>query len=433
MKKIIILILIFSYSTLSLNIDPNDLEIKDEISNNHNHYHEQEQFSSFEAEEMERIKKMNFPGQPNMNTHGQPYGQQFGQGQGHPGQNQQAQQSDGKIRFFGYAIDVSIPHEIDKLLEISSFLLFGLYILNFIIGRYQLISRLEKWNEQTKDILSSEYAHIGFHSVTSTDFPFVKISNSEYLSYASGRVNISYMSIYFRFSRIYNLIYGFTDNSSYSIVKYTIKTNFSIPFIACISRKSSYTLEHRKENKQGFKMEIKINDIEFFTESYKNAIEDKELTVKTEDLEIYNVIFYSDPMFKKSFLKIQPQLDYLSISDKSSYDSNDTFIICSFKYTSNQDETCFQLGFIHELVNRLLSAKIKVGKEGYKKRDEFDNKLRLEKERVEEYNKQRLNSNSDGKSNSKISMKSLKSKNDDKGKSVNKLIPPSVNGLKKKN
>lgn len=432
MKKIILLFIFFSYFIISLNTIRDDFEIKDEVPNQ-NSRHQQEELSTFELEEMERMKKMQFPDQQNIHsTQGNPYGQQYGQG--HPGQGQQQDlKSDGKIRFFGYSFDLSIPYEIEKLLEITSFILFGLYILNFIIGRYQLISRLERWNNQTKEVISNEYAHIGFHSVNSTEFPFVKISNSEYLYYASGRVNVNYMSIYFRFSRLYNLIYRFTDSSDYSIVKFTIRTNFSIPFVACISRKSYFTNQIKAKNRPDYQFDIKVNDINFFTESYKNAIEDKELSVKAEDLESYNSIFYSDSSFKKSFLKIQPQLMYLSISDKSSIDSNDSVIICALKYSSNQEESIFQVGFIHDLMNRLLSVRIKAGKEGIKKRDEFDNKLRIEKERVEEYNRQRPDNASCKKSNvsNKINMKSMKGKNDDKGKSINKLIPPTLSGLKK--
>ena len=53
---------------------------------------------------------------------------------------------------------------------------------------------------------------------------------------------------------------------------------------------------------------------------------------------------------------------------------------------------------------------------GSNMKNEFDNKLRIEKERVEEYNKQRPDNTSSKKSNvssNKINMKTMKGKNDD--------------------
>ena len=66
-----------------------------------------------------------------------------------------------------------LSDEIEKLLEISGFFLFALYIINFMLGKFQNFNSLDKWNENTKDLYHSEYSHVGFSKEGEELMPFM--------------------------------------------------------------------------------------------------------------------------------------------------------------------------------------------------------------------------------------------------------------------
>jgi hypothetical protein len=92
-------------------------------------------------------------------------------GEGRDQQANQSQQQQGDMS--SIAGRFKLPHEVEKLLEIGAFLLFTLYLVNYLYGKVQNINILETWNEQTKDFFTENYAHIGFSKSTQAEMPFM--------------------------------------------------------------------------------------------------------------------------------------------------------------------------------------------------------------------------------------------------------------------
>jgi hypothetical protein len=99
-------------------------------------------------------------------------------------------------------------------------------------------------------------------------------------------------------------------------------------------------------------------DINYFTEAYEDQIERKNLIVLTEELEMYKKLFYSDPLFKKLFLKLQNSLIWLCISDKKSTKTNDSYIIVAFEGAKTKEENLEQCKFVHELTTQLKALRV---------------------------------------------------------------------------
>ena len=66
-----------------------------------------------------------------------------------------------------------IPDNLDKLLEIFGFIIFVMYIINYIYGKYSNLNMIEYWNSSLNNIYTVNYAHIGFNKDVNMQSPFM--------------------------------------------------------------------------------------------------------------------------------------------------------------------------------------------------------------------------------------------------------------------
>ena len=109
---------------------------------------------------MHRNPKINNMQGMNMGGHPTPPGMEEHLRGDMPPQDQSQQVIEGNKGKGNY----TLPHEIDYISEIGSFLLFFLFIINLFFGKVQNYNKLERWNEDTKEFLDKNYAHIGFQN-----------------------------------------------------------------------------------------------------------------------------------------------------------------------------------------------------------------------------------------------------------------------------
>lgn len=114
-------------------------------------------------------KRPGVPGNHNMGGIDGPMGGMGGPmgGRG-PGQEQQQTQPDNSL-----STRFKLPYEVEKILELLSFLLLSAYLANFIYGKLQNMNMIETWNERTRELFESEYSHVGFSNNPLQKTPFM--------------------------------------------------------------------------------------------------------------------------------------------------------------------------------------------------------------------------------------------------------------------
>ena len=100
-------------------------------------------------------------------------------------------------------------------------------------------------------------------------------------------------------------------------------------------------------------------DVNYFTDYYPDEIDSKLLSLHTEDLGVFRNLFKNDISIKASFNKLLNNgLQWLYISDRSSFTRFDSKIVMTFLFPKTEEEMINQLEFPHLLISRLAVLKI---------------------------------------------------------------------------